>query len=352
MRRIKRQGKLSAGFTLLESLVSIAILAIIGGAVVSAMTGMIKTQGTLQNRTEMHANVRNATELLAQEIGQAGRMPPLPAGITTTAAVGGLAAGTILQPTITAPIGVTDTTKMFVNEWLVIDAGTNAGKDLEERVQITALDAVSITATFAKAHNTGAPVRVEGDFATGVVAPTFTCGAGACGSDANHLKLYGDINGDGNLWYVEYECTPNAAGTGLLTRSATQVNAGGLPASLNQYQVLLDNVSTSPTPIKTACFDYQPNPLLVDTLTPSNTYVLDVAVTLTVKTQTRDPQTGQFQYETKALLNIAPRNVYEAYQAYALQGYSRVQPMPGTAPANANAPNIFGTLTMTPPAAY
>jgi len=41
------------------------------------MTGMvqlIKTQGTIANRTDMHTSVRSATELLQQEIGQAGKV--------------------------------------------------------------------------------------------------------------------------------------------------------------------------------------------------------------------------------------------------------------------------------------
>ena len=44
------------------------------GIVMTGIHGMAMTQSTLQNRTEMHANVRSATELLQQEIGQAGRV--------------------------------------------------------------------------------------------------------------------------------------------------------------------------------------------------------------------------------------------------------------------------------------
>jgi len=40
----------------------------------------------------------------------------------------------------------------------------------------------------------------------------------------------------------------------------------------------------------------------------------DVAITLTVQTQQKDPITGQYQLETKALLNVSPRNVYNAWQ--------------------------------------
>jgi hypothetical protein len=57
-------------------------------------------------------------------------------------------------------------------------------------------------------------------------------------------------------------------------------------------------------------------------------YVTDVAVTLTEQTQNADPQTHQIQSETKALLNVSPRNVFDAY-LLARQDYkNRVQPMP------------------------
>lgn len=67
-------------------------------------------------------------------------------------------------------------------------------------------------------------------------------------------------------------------------------------------------------------------------------FVVDVAVTLTVQTQLPDPSTGIYQKETKALLNVSPRNVFEAYELYAFNP-DRVQPMPATIGPNS------GTLT-------
>ena len=61
----------------------------------------------------------------------------------------------------------------------------------------------------------------------------------------------------------------------------------------------------------------------------TNTYfVTDVAITLTVQTQLIDPVTKQFQTETKALLNVSPRNVFNAWQLAGLGIYERVQPIP------------------------
>src|SRR6266446_6048064 len=69
-------------------LLAIAILLVVTGIVMSAMMQMTMTQGTIGNRTEMHSSVRSATELLQQEIGQAGRVAS-PASITAPATLTG-----------------------------------------------------------------------------------------------------------------------------------------------------------------------------------------------------------------------------------------------------------------------
>jgi hypothetical protein len=58
-----------------------------------------------------------------------------------------------------------------------------------------------------------------------------------------------------------------------------------------------------------------------------------VAVTLTVQTQNIDPQTRQLQTETKALLNVGPRNIVEVYGTASLVDPSFAQPMPATVAA-------------------
>ena len=57
-------------------------------------------------------------------------------------------------------------------------------------------------------------------------------------------------------------------------------------------------------------------------------FVTDVAITLTVQTQLIDPVTKQFQTETKALLNVSPRNVFNAWQLAEPRDHERIQPMP------------------------
>jgi hypothetical protein len=90
-------------------------------------------------------------------------------------------------------------------------------------------------------------------------------------------------------------------------------------------QVLLTNIRTNPGNV--ACFTYMPNPLPV---VAGNSYVLDVAITLTVQTAVIDPITRQFQTETKALLNVSPRNVFNVWQLASASVTERIQPMPPT----------------------
>jgi len=83
--RNRKAGTKEAGFTLLETLVAMAVLLAVGAIVLYGTIQMTRTQGTISNRTEMHTSVRSATELLQQEIGQAGRVSP-PLNSTGTAA--------------------------------------------------------------------------------------------------------------------------------------------------------------------------------------------------------------------------------------------------------------------------
>ena len=55
-----------------------------------------------------------------------------------------------------------------------------------------------------------------------------------------------------------------------------------------------------------------------------------MAITLTVQTQDKDPVTGLYQTETKALLNVSPRNVFNTWQMAAQGITSRIQPLPPT----------------------
>jgi len=292
-----RRASAERGFTLLETMVALVVLLVVMGTVMSAMIGFSQTQSMVWNRSNMHSAVRSATELLQQEVGQAGRVS-LANGIQMTTAVA--AAGT-------HTVSVTSTTGMFVGERLVIDAGSK-----EETVTVITVDsATSITAKFAQSHASPVAVTVRGGFASGVVPSNMTNG-----STTNVLKIVGDINGDTNMVYVEYVYDAVA---GTLSRNMMPFSAAAKPV-VNAGQILLTNLL--PNPGGTPCFTYEQKTVA------GTTYVLNVAITLTSHTQFRDRVTRQFQTETKALLNVAPRNVFEMWQLASIGVSNRIHPMP------------------------
>jgi len=279
-------------------MVAMLVLMVVSGTVIKGVMNMATLHNTIMNRTDMHSGVRNATQLLPQEVGQAGRVS-LPAAVTLTNA-------TVIGATLATVSSATD---MFVGEQILVDAGANS-----ETVTITAIAAnVLTTSPMGSAHAAGVPIAVTGGFAAGVV-PTST----ANGSTATRLKIFGDINGNGSMVYVEYWCD---TANGRLYRNSMPFTAGAKPAYTIDM-VLIDNIL--PNPGGTACFTYQVQPAGgVD-------YVTDVAITLTVRTQNRDVNTNDFQTESKALLNVSPRNVFSVWQMAGLGNTNRVQPTPAS----------------------
>jgi hypothetical protein len=302
-------------------MVSLLVLFAVGSIVLSGMGQLLRTQGSIANRTEMHSSVRSATELLQQEIGQAGRMAlgTATANVTLAANVvsGALPTAISLNTTGNAPIS------LYPGEALTVDIGSN-----QETVTLaTGLNAAG-TAIFQLPHLAGVPVSALGAFATGIVPPTTAPYAN--GSTPTVLKLYGDINGDGNMVYVEYTCAPGTtAAPGFLYRNQMPITQVGKPA-VNNTMILLSNVLPNPNDANNnpvPCFAYQVKPL------GASFCVTDIAVTLTVQTQNKDLQTQQFQPETKALLNVAPRNIVEVYDTSNLVDSTRAQAMPATVTA-------------------
>jgi prepilin-type N-terminal cleavage/methylation domain-containing protein len=320
-----------AGFSLPELLIAVTVLLIISSAVTSALLQMTSSQKTIWNRTQLHAGVRSATELLQQEVGQAGKIS-LPGVVTLAAAipVGAQTVGVWVDGAVPATMS-----GFFVGEKLVIDVGgpTPCVVTLpcQETVIVTAVDtaAKQITATFTFPHNLNTPVMVLGGFGTGIVPPQ--AGGFPNGSTPSVLKLFGDINGDGTLVYIEYTCDPVGGlgpGTGNLYRNVMPYDQAPPKAAPTAGQVLLSNIQSNPG--GTACFTYMPTPL---PNVNGNSFVLDVAITLTVNTQVIDPLTRQFQTETKALLNVSPRNVFNVWQLASAGIVERIQPMPPTVTA-------------------
>jgi len=287
------------GFSLLEMMVTMAVMMVISSGIFSAISSSQQSYARTELKSDMYENVRGAAELMAQEIGQAG-LVSLPASTLSAA----LSANATAQT-----VNLSSTTSMFVNEQVLVDAGTNN----EELVTLTAVTAATITTIFGKPHAAGVPINVLGVFPNGVVAP-----ATADGSTANVLNIFGDINADGSLVYVRYTCTPGtAAAPGTLTRSVTTILPG--VDAISASQTLLSTVVGGAGAV---CFQY------TTTAAAGFTFVTNVGFTLSVQATKPDPQTGAYPQMTKSFLNLAPRNVSAGLELANVGITTRLQPTP------------------------
>ena len=305
-----RRPQSEQGFTLVEALIAVTVLMIVSGTVMQGVLGLTDVSRLVTNRTDMHNGVRNATELLTQEVGQAGRIS-LPGQVTLSAA----AAKDDLTLVVSSTGTGVATEGMFVGEKLLIGTGGE-----QETVVVFDVDGSVITVEdgLNYDHPAATPVRALGGFSEGVIPP-----GAANGSTGSLLKIFGDIHDDGNMVYVEYWCD---LANGRLYRNSMPFDlAPASKAFPTVEQILIDNIEANPAAPDgtiTPCFTYQTETVV------GRTYVVDVAITLTVRTQQRDTNTGDFQRETKALLNVSPRNVFNTWQMAGLGIDNRIQDTP------------------------
>ena len=331
-----------AGFSLVELLIATGILLIVSSIVTTALIQMTGAQKTIWNRTEMHSGIRGATELLQQEVGQAGRIAT-PATVTL---IDPITTGVVPSCDAASPATNAQPVRISSSSGLWAVTGTNASYvmltsldgNLQESFRVASIDNSTtpyptISACFTHTHIAGTVLMPLGGFATGIVPNTGVTN----GSSGTVLKMYGDINGDGNMVYVEYTCDAAAAKLYRNVMPFTQAVASK-PAN-DDSMVLLSNIL--PNPGGTACFTYQTDSMSINGTT--FTFVLDVAITLTVETEQIDPVTRQKQTETKALLNVSPRNVFHAW-SFGGMGYTdRIQSTPATVQALVCAGYAGGT---------
>lgn len=289
----------SRGFSLLELLVSLTVLAIIGGGIFSAVSTAEQMYARTEQKSDLYEDVRGVEETMQQEIGQAGLV-----NLPTTTLAAPVSPSTAAQ---TATVSSTDS--MFAGEQLLVDAGTAN----EELVTAIAVSASTLNGVFGKPHVTGVPIHVLGVFPNGVVPP-----GTVDGSTANVLNIFGDINADGSLVYVRYTCTPGTtAAPGTLTRSVTAIVPG--LSTISADQVLLSSVVGG---VGVPCFQY------TTAAAAGYTFVTNVGVNITVQATRPDPQTGVYAQMNKPFFNLAPRNILAGLELANAGIAIRLQPTP------------------------
>jgi Tfp pilus assembly protein PilW len=253
-----------------------AIMLIVSGAAFSLLIKNQNAYSSTAYKADMHAGLRSATELLEQEIGQAGLLSPPSATLSAAVTASGTA----------QTVSVSSTAGMYVGEKLQIDVGTSQ----ETVTLVSPLTSTSIKGIFSKSHNAAAIVSASGIFYQGILSVSST-----------QLQMFGDINGDGTMVYVQYDCDTTA---GTLSRSITPWSTTA--SAKNPSVVLVDNLF-GPAGVTTCLF--QSSSTTVAVSGQNYTFVTQVGITLTTQTRERDPLTGQFGWETKTFLNLYPRNV-------------------------------------------
>src|ERR1051325_8394989 len=116
------RGSSDVGFSLIELIISMAVFLAVSAMVLTFMFDMTRTQATVTNRTDMHASVRSVTEMMQQEISQAGRIA-IPGGSNSTSISAAITANAGANQTI----AVGSTSGMFDGMLLVISARGAAG---------------------------------------------------------------------------------------------------------------------------------------------------------------------------------------------------------------------------------
>ena len=124
-------------------MISLGILLTISAFVMRGTLDMSSLNTKQSNRSEIHAAIRNATSLLQQEVGQAGRLA-FPAPVTAPNAIPSGDQWVIVTPSVT---------NMFVGMKLEV-VGKGASGDIEEIVTVTTVDAGNsrIRAAFTLAY--------------------------------------------------------------------------------------------------------------------------------------------------------------------------------------------------------
>jgi len=348
-RGLHSSGSTCRGFSLLELLVSMAVLVVIAGGVISMISYNEQTFARTEQQSDMYENVRAVAELMAQEIGQAG-LVGLPSGATGET----LSAAVTFNSTTAQTVAVSSTAAMYVNEILLIDTNAN-----EEPVKLTAVTSTSISATSLlsgnyPAHASGAVIHAVGVSPNGIVSPVYTAttsstlGSVPCvtvptgvtntatdGSTCNVLNLWGDLNSDGSLEYVRYTFnTPaTATATGTLTRSVTTITPGANTISTSQtlLSTLIQNPPNSalaspynsyPAP----CLQYDLSTQAINGLTYN--IIANIGLTISVQSLKPNPITGKYLKMTKSFLDLSPRNILAGYEQANWGDATRLQAMP------------------------
>lgn len=335
----------ATGFSLVEMLVSVAIIVLLMSAVFPFLFQSQKKYQNNQVVSEANQSARAAMEVMTQEIGQAGYNPNFATAKTSTTVVS----------VSSSPQCVTlsDINEINPGDWLTVDTGPN-----HELVQVLSTSSVSgtpctssnqIDAVFLMSHDgSTAPFPVisyKMPYGSGILQNSGT-------SNDQRLEFFGDINQDGVIRYVVYSLSPVSPATTVsingttytlynLYRSVTTVPFTNLPApstytppANNQASPLVTNVlyktSSQSGPTGQPIFAY-PNQIVIGVVPNQITVVGTVVVTISVAVSPKSLESELPQWFTMAT-QIRPLNLQSAITVNNAGGAVYLPPLPKSLP--------------------
>jgi len=241
----------TSGFSLLELLVSVAILTLLMAIVFQFMSTNQKRYRSQQLLAEVSQGGRSAFEVMTQELNQAGYNPPFRANKT----VGGAGATVPGAPLASLPVsgGSPATKGIFYGSRLVI-GNTCTGSPAtctQEEVLVnadtsygtTAMTTTNIPVVLVNSHAPGEPVFTRNyPYPNGIIYDHRTAGTGLAIAD-NKLRFFGDVMDTGDLYYGEYrlQCAGSTPGTWIDACTSTCTSG---PFTLTRFVTKLANAST------------------------------------------------------------------------------------------------------------
>ncbi len=207
-------GRGDKGFSLVELLVSITIIIILMGLLFEFLNLNQKQYRSQQLLSEVTEGGRSAFEIMAQELDQAGYNPPFTnsrdLSSTSTTYGPGLTLLPLSWPSTCGSCSGSTSNRIFYGSTLVIgnSCGATGATCDQETVTVTGnstdyLNTGSVPVVLANTHNAGEPVFDRNfPYPTGILYDNRVAGANAVAD--NKVQFFGDVMGDGYLYYGEY----------------------------------------------------------------------------------------------------------------------------------------------------
>ena len=250
-RRTRSNRIPAAGFSLLELLVSVAIITLLMAIVFQFLNVNQQRYRSQQLLAEVSQGGRSAFEVATQELNQAGYNPPF----RTNKTVGGSSATIPAAPLASLPVsgGSPATKGIFYGTRLVIGntcTGAPPACNQEEVVVnadttygTTAISATTVPVVIANAHSPDEPIFTRNyPYPNGIIFDHRTAGTGLGVAD-NKLQFFGDIMDTGDLYYGEYRLQCPGSSVGSYIDACTGTCTQG-PFVLTRFVTKLADAST------------------------------------------------------------------------------------------------------------